>query len=249
MSAPTHARDVRPDDPLVRWMVADRQPPAILAQGGNVAWLGRAARPGEKWVTGLGDEPRVVAELVEALSGDHEVDGVTVTEDAFELLPVALQSPDPGHWCFWTLDPAEAVVGPDVAVDLAMDDPRIGPLLEYSDSAHIFPGNPRLERWVGVLEDDRLVSVAAQVREPSGAAHIVSVCTDPEYRGRGLARQVCLRIMRAAVEERAPMLVLEMYVANEAGRRTYGALGFTEVGRYRSGLLAHALPPRGTSWS
>jgi predicted GNAT family acetyltransferase len=85
------------------------------------------------------------------------------------------------------------------------------------------------------------VTVAAQVTEESGAAHIVSVCTDPQYRGRGLARRACSRIMRSAMDEGAPMLILEMYTANEAGRRAYSALGFTEVGRYASGLLAHAL--------
>ena len=70
-------------------------------------------------------------------------------------------------------------------------------------------------------DGDRLVSVAAQVNEESGAAHLVSVCTDPEYRGRGLARHACTRIMRTAISEGAPMLILEMYVGNEAGRRAY----------------------------
>jgi GNAT superfamily N-acetyltransferase len=176
------------------------------------------------------------------MAAEHEVDGITVCEAAFDLLPEGLRSPDPGHWCLWTLDPARTALGATSAVSLALDDPRIGPLLEYSDSAHIFPGDPRLVRWSGILDGERLVAAAAQVTESSGAAHIVSVCTDPDYRGRGLARDVCTHIMRSAVAEGAPMIVLEMYVANEAGRRAYGALGFVEVGRYMSGLLAHALP-------
>ena len=84
---------------------------------------------------------------------------------------------------------------------------------------------------------DRLVAVAGQITEPSGAAHLVSVCTDPDHRGRRLARQACLGIMHRAVADGAPMLVLEMYAANEAGRRAYSALGFVEAGTYRSGLL------------
>jgi ribosomal protein S18 acetylase RimI-like enzyme len=236
-SQPTRPLQVRPTDPLVRWIVTDEEPPGLIAQGDAVAWMGRASRPGENWVTALGDDPCVVASLVERLDEEHQVDGITVPEDAFALLPDRLRSPDPGHWCLWVLDPADAVLGDTVAIDVALDDPRIAPLLAHSDSAHIFPGNPRLVRWAGVLEGDRLVSVAAQVDEASGAAHIVSVCTDPDYRGRGLAREACMRIMRAAVADGAPMLVLEMYVANTAGRRAYGALGFTEVGRYMSGLL------------
>lgn len=247
----TSPHEARPDDPLVRWMVVrtgvdgagdmsvDR--PGV-AEGTNVAWLGRAARPGERWVTGLGDDPATVVRLVRQIASEHEVDGVTITESAFGHLPPELTSPDPGHWCFWTLDPAEARLGPSTAVDLELDDPRIRPLLEHSDSAHVFPGDPRIVRWTGVEEDGDLAAVAGQVTEPSGAAHLLSVCTHPDRRGRGLAREVCTRIMAAAIADGAPMLVLEMYTANEAGRRAYSALGFTERGRYASGLLAHALP-------
>ena len=234
-------RQVRPTDPLIRWMGGHHPPPALIADGANLAWLGRASRPGESWITGLGDDPDVVARLVVRMAAEHDVDGITVPESVFDLLPARLRSPDPGHWCLWTLDPARAVLGPTSAVELALDDPRIGPLLEHSDSAHIFPGNPRLVRWAGILDGERLVSTAALLTESSGAGHIVSVCTDPDYRGRGLARDVCTWIIRSAIEDGAPMIVLEMYVANEAGRRTYSALGFSEVGRYKSGLLAHVL--------
>ena len=241
-SQPTRPRQVRPSDPLVRWVVTDDEPPDLIAQGDAVAWMGRASRPGENWVTALGDDPHVVVSLVEQLESRNPVDGITVSEGAFAVLPDRLRSPDPGHWCLWVLDPADATLASDDAIDVALDDPRIAPLLAHSDSAHIFPGDPRLVRWAGVLDGDRLVSVAAQVTEESGAAHIVSVCTDPQYRGRGLARHACMSIMKSAIDEGAPMLMLEMYTANEAGRRAYSALGFTEVGRYASGLLAHALP-------
>ena len=123
------------------------------------------------------------------------------------------------------------------AVDLALDDPRIAVLLTHSTSAHIYPGDPRIVRWAGMVDGDRLLSVAGQITERTGAAHIVSVCTDPTVRGRGLARHACSRIIESAIGDEVPMIVLEMYAENEAGRRTYSALGFTEVGRYRSGLL------------
>lgn len=247
MTAPHEAR---PDDPLVRWMVAPggigdlSAGPEAVAEGANVAWLGRASRPGERWVTGLGEDPEAVVRLVARIASEHEVDGVTITESAFGHLPPELTSPDPGHWCFWTLDPADAVLGPSSALELALDDPRIGPLLAHSDSAHIFPGNPRIVRWAGVEQDGALVAVAGQVTEPSGAAHLLSVCTHPDHRGCGLAREACTTVMAAAIADGAPMLVLEMYTANESGRRAYSALGFVERGRYASGLLAHALPPR-----
>jgi ribosomal protein S18 acetylase RimI-like enzyme len=227
----------RPTDPFIRWVVGDHEPPDAVADGPNVAWLGRASKPGESWITGMGDDPRRVVSLVEALHSRHDVDGVTVVDAAFPLLPTHLRSPDPGHWCFWMLDPADVGTVATTSVDLALDDPRIAPLLGHSDSAYIYPGDPRIVRWAGVLDGDRLVSVAGQILERTGAAHIVSVCTDPEFRGRRLAREACAGIMAAAVAEGAPMLVLEMYADNEAGRRAYRALGFVEVGTYYSGLL------------
>lgn len=215
---------------------------AGVAEGRNVAWPGRASRPGERWATGLGEDPRIVARLVVAIAERHAIDGVTVTEEAFDALPAHLRSPDPGRWSFWTFDAAEESLDAEGAVDIAFDDPRIAPLLEHSDSAHVFPGDPRIVRWAGVEEDGRLLSVAGQVTEPSGAAHLLSVCTHPSARGRGLARRVCSHLIERTRADGAPMIVLEMYTANEAGRRLYTALGFRERGRYASGLLAHALP-------
>lgn len=243
--------DVRPDDPLVRWMVAPVGPQAsgelsfsrpCVSEGRNVAWLGRAARPGERWVTGVGEDPDAVVRLVTLIADAHEVDGVTVSESAFGHLPDRLRTPDPGRWCFWVLDDDAPVVDSAGVRALDLDDPRIGPLLTHSDSAHVFPGDPRIVRWSGIEQDGVLVSVAAQITEASGAAHVLSVCTHPDARGRGLARQVCAHVIAAARADGAPATVLEMYTANEAGRRTYSALGFRESGRYASGLLAAVTP-------
>jgi len=230
-------RQLRPTDPFVQWVLGDLEPEVAIADGENVAFLGAAENPGEVWVTALGDDPSACAALVERMAETTPVDGVTVPADAFGLLPSYLRSPDPGHWSFWLNDSGEVPTDEGDAVDLPDDDPRIPRLLAHSRSAYIFPGDLRVVRWVGAVEGDRLLSVAAQRNERTGAAHLCSVCTDPDRRGEGLARHVCARIMRLALAEGAPALVLEMYAYNESGRRTYEALGFREVGRYRSGLL------------
>ena len=235
---------LRPTDPYVQWVLADEEPDVVIERDGCVGWVGGAEMAGEVWGTALGDDDAVCAQLIEELDARQPLDGVTVPEHAFALLPSRLQSPDHGHWCFWIYDPELQPIAESDAVDIAADDPRIGPLLAHSDSAHIFPGDPRAERWVGILDGDRLISVAAQRRETTGAVHICSVCTAPDRRGEGLARRVCARLMQTAVEEGAPAIVLEMYAGNDAGRRTYQALGFREVGRYRSGLLRGGSKPR-----
>jgi len=236
--------ELRPTDEFIRWVLADEQPDVVLLEGDCIAWIGGAEMAGEVWVTALGPDAATCARLVEQLGAQQHIDGITVPEDAFALLPAALQSPDHGHWCFWVHDPALVPLGASDAIDLSDDDQRIAALLEHSDSAHIFPGDERIVRWVGVVEGDELISVAAQRMEVTGAAHIVSVCTAPERRGEGLARRACTRIMKLADAEGAPAIVLEMYVANDSGRRTYEVLGFREVGRYRSGLLRGGSKPR-----
>jgi hypothetical protein len=79
-------------------MVGDVEPPDLVADGTSVAWLGRASRPGESWVTGLGDDPDAVAALVRQLATKHGVDGITVPDDVVGRLPESLRSPDTGHW-------------------------------------------------------------------------------------------------------------------------------------------------------
>lgn len=227
--------EARPSDPYLRWMVSEGDAQHVLTAATSVAWV--EERPTEIWITALSDDPPVAAELVRILAAKVPVDGVTVPEDAFAFLPPGLQSADHGHWSFWALEAGDLATDPDGAIVLQSDDPRIRPLLVHSPSAYTFPGDTRVARWTGVEERGELLSVAGQIREASGAAHIVSVCTHPDWRGRGLAQAACSKLIVEAFAEGAPAVVLEMYADNEAGRRTYQALGFTEVARFRSGLL------------
>ena len=146
-----------------------------------------------------------------------------------------------GHWCMWVLDAnriTEATRGCATGTSiLDPNDSRIDELLRHSESAHIFAGAPGTIRWAGVEKDGRLLAVAGQEVEVSGAAHLVSVCCDPEFRGMGYARAVCSRLVVEADSDGSPVTILEMYAANAAGRALYAAIGFTEVREYRSGLL------------
>jgi predicted GNAT family acetyltransferase len=54
----------------------------------------------------------------------------------------------------------------------------------------------------------------------------------------GYARAVCSRLVVEAVSDGSPVVILEMYAANAAGRALYSAIGFTEAHRYKSGLLS-----------
>lgn len=228
-------RRARPHDPYVRWRADPAADADLVIDGDHVAWTGTTRR-GERWATALGEDMRRLTVLLESLDAAAPLDGITGPEPLVGVLPSRFTGPDPGHWCLWELGEPRALDA-GRAVDLRGDDPRIRPLLEHSSSAYIFPGHPRLVRWTGVEESDALLAVAAHLDDAHGAAHLVSVCTAPQARGRGLARQAMSLLIERAIADHVPAVILEMYVDNPAGARLYRSLGFEEVGRYHSWLI------------
>lgn len=233
---PSHLLRAQPTDPLLRFRVSGLSKGSAARDGDHVGWTSLRGRShGECWATVLGtDQQRVVA-LLEELCAAEPVDGVTVRARHFAGLPERIKGPQPAYWSLFLLDPTQSRrrVSQEcvVAVELPPDDDRIGELLRHSTSAHVFPGDARSPRWAGVIEDDQLVSVAGALREPSGALHIVSVCTHPDARGRRLAEASIAALLTQGE------VYLEMYSSNEQGRSAYERMGFVEVGRYASALL------------
>lgn len=231
----------RPGDPFVKWRLDPSRIEDAVVDGDHVAWT-RLTRDGsERWATALGDDPVRVTALLLALDARAAIDGVTVHADVAGDLPLLLRAPETGHWSLWAM---EATDLPDRTKEFTAaaqvidgEDVRINELLRHSSSAHVFAGDPGVVRWAGVERDGHLVAVAGQEMEASGAAHIVSVCTDPEFRGQGLGRAVCARLVLDAIQSGVEAVILEMYAANSAGRALYRSVGFTEVGTYESGLL------------
>jgi len=247
LSRPRRPHQIRPTDPFLRWRVPQDSASAVVADGSCVAWIDQAHRPHPGWITSLGDDPETVALLVTVLHESHTAAGVTVPVAAEAWLGPEALGDDARYWSLWTLDPE---VGEDdiPAVSLPPEgariaeldplDPRITALLAHSTSAYVLPGDARVSSWVGAEIGSQLACVAAGIREESGAVHLVSLCTDPYWRRRGLASAVCGELISRAREDQAPMVVLEMYSANDSGRATYESLGFEEIGRYRSSALA-----------
>ena len=246
-------RQARPSDPFLRLRMEDPDIGAYAVDGDHVALLRTGRMSGETWVTALGDDPARILALIEELR-PHGFDGVTAHDHVFVQLPDELQGPDPGHWSLWELTSPHslesALVHADVAVSenttahsapptvrLEPDDPRIDPLLEHSSSAYIHAGDPHVEEWRGITDGDALVAVGARVGAAHGRAHLVSICADPAYRGRGLGRAITASLAAEALASGATGVWLEMYADNAVAARAYRAVGFEEMGRYRSALL------------
>ena len=237
----------RPGDPFVEWHLDPRRIQGTVIDRDHVAWTRLGRHGSERWATALGEDPSRVTSLLLALDARAAIDGVTVHEHVLEGLPPFLRPPETGHWSLWVMRASDL---PDRTKEFAAaahvidpDDPRINDLLRHSASAHVFAGDPGVVRWAGVERGAQLVAVAGQESEPSGAAHIVSVCTDPGFRGEGFGRAVCARLVIDAVESGSEAVILEMYAANDAGRALYRSVGFTEAGTYQSGLLRRSSEP------
>jgi ribosomal protein S18 acetylase RimI-like enzyme len=226
-------RQARPADPFLRVRMEDPDVGAYAIDGDHVAFLRTGRMSGETWVTALGDDPARILALIDELRV-YGFDGVTVHDHVFEHLPDDIRGPDPGHWSLWELtgDPASA----RQTVRLDPEDPRIDPLLGHSSSAYIYAGDPHVVEWRGITDGDALVAVGARQASAHGGAHLASICTHPGSRGQGLGRAITAALAAEALKAGAPCVWLDMYADNAAAARTYRAVGFEEMGRYRSAL-------------
>jgi ribosomal protein S18 acetylase RimI-like enzyme len=90
------------------------------------------------------------------------------------------------------------------------------------------PWRPRtytLGTYIGVHDGDRLVAMAGERMRPPGYTEISAVCTDPEYRGRGLAAGLVVELMeRIRARDEIPML--HAAANNKTAVRLYEMLGF-----------------------
>jgi ribosomal-protein-alanine N-acetyltransferase len=78
---------------------------------------------------------------------------------------------------------------------------------------------------VAVRED--AVAGFLVVRKVAGEAEILNLAVAPEWRRRGLARE----LLRTVLDEFQGPVFLEVRESNQAARSTYQALGFVEVTR------------------
>lgn len=231
------------DDPYLRWRAQSELTDPVVVIDDNVGWVWERHWDGnhEGWATVIGDDPEVATRIIDALRARRSFEGVTVRRRILDRLPERLRPVEFGEWCAWTLDPSRVTWDRDVeVVELDRSDRRIDVLLAHSESAYIKSDDESISHWVGIQRDGELMAVAGSHPEPSGAAHIVSVCTHPDARGQRLAEKVCRTLMRIARDEGAPLIYLEMYAGNDAGRRLYERIGMKQAPIFASGLLPTA---------
>jgi ribosomal protein S18 acetylase RimI-like enzyme len=219
------------DDEVVAWAI-----------GAGVAWFTSSRRRrGAGWVTVLA-EPDTVPALVQAAAGARpELSGVTVPAAALPRLPAALRPTEFNlwDWFFTTTAPSPQPGEDAVAWAGAHDEPDIVDLLDADSPRHSArPGDSDVLRWCVMRDvDGRLIACAALTEHVPGVAHLASIVTRRDQRGRGLGRAVTAWITRRLLEEGRPVVTLGMYADNDVARRLYLDLGYVRAEAFASGYL------------
>ena len=207
------------------------------AGGGAVAWMGTDPEERITWLTTHGAPCAVGALLGELLPQLPPRQRLTVPRGTPAHLPawVGLDGTD---WDFrWLRAPPPPQAGEDHVVD-GLDDRAVKALLAAaSPTASAQPGDVAVRRWVGVVRGGELVACAADTSGATGVGHLSSIAVHPSARGAGLGRAVTAALARRLFEEGCDLVTLGIYAHNDAGRRTYDALGFVDDHRYTSGPL------------
>ena len=169
-----------------------------------------------------------------------------VGSSALTVVAGSRRTPPPGWGLEATLDGLQMVATnafvarPDAdAIVLGETD-----VTELSDLvARTEPGPFRHQTWrmgtyLGLRVEGRLVAMAGERMHLPGWTEISAVCTDPDFRGQGLAARL-VRAIGAGIEDHGEQALLHVLAANTAAIRLYEKLGFV-VRRPMTFLLVRA---------
>ena len=80
-------------------------------------------------------------------------------------------------------------------------------------------------RYLGIRRGGALIAMAGERLRPPGSTEISAVCTDPAYRGQGLAARL-VNAVCAGIAHRGERPVLHVLASNRAAIALYERLGF-----------------------
>ncbi|MFE0170859.1 GNAT family N-acetyltransferase [Streptomyces sp. NPDC059002] len=115
-------------------------------------------------------------------------------------------------------DPEAVRLGPD-------DVPEMLDLVERTKPGPFLPHTVELGTYLGIRRAGALVAMAGERLHPPGWTEISAVCTDPAYRGHGLATRLVLAVAHG-IRERGETPFLHTSARNTRAIRLYESLGF-----------------------
>ena len=117
------------------------------------------------------------------------------------------------------------VLGPE-------DVPEMLALIELTDPGPFRTRTIEMGSYLGLRDGDRLIAMAGERCRPPGYVEISAVCTDPAYRGQGLATRL-IRAVAAGIEQTGARPFLHTGGTNTTAIRLYEGLGFTVSNRMK----------------
>jgi ribosomal protein S18 acetylase RimI-like enzyme len=149
---------------------------------------------------------------------------VAVTGTAI-LLPASWQAVATGEGVQMTGN--DVTPAPDEeAVRLTRGDvPDMLALVKRTRPGPFLPRTIELGAYLGIRRDGKLVAMAGERLHPPGWTEISAVCTDPAYRGQGLASRL-VRAVAHGIQHRNETPFLHAAASNTNAIRLYVSLGF-----------------------
>lgn len=128
---------------------------------------------------------------------------------------------------------------PDLEVLTAADVPEILELIARTRPGPYARRTIEMGTYLGLRIDGKLVAMAGERLHPPGWTEISAVCTDAEFRGRGIATRL-IRAVGAGIRARGELPFLHAVAHNTTAIDLYRTLGFTL--RQRSALTVVQAP-------
>lgn len=149
------------------------------------------------------------------------------------IVPITTPHTPPADWevveridAVQLVDDGVRVAGDAEAVRLgAADVPEMMDLVERTQPGPFRPRTVELGTYLGIRRDGALVAMAGERLHPPGWTEISAVCTDPAYRGRGLATRL-VRALTAGIRDRGEQALMHASATNTSAIRLYESLGF-----------------------
>ncbi|WP_055489362.1 GNAT family N-acetyltransferase [Streptomyces sp. TP-A0356] len=105
------------------------------------------------------------------------------------------------------------------------DVPEMLDLVERTQPGPFLPRTIELGTYLGIRRGGALVAMAGERLHPPGWTEISAVCTDPAFRGQGLATRLILAVAHG-IRERGETPFLHTGAGNTNAIRLYESLGF-----------------------
>jgi ribosomal-protein-alanine N-acetyltransferase len=91
--------------------------------------------------------------------------------------------------------------------------------------------------WV-MTHEQQVIGYGIVMMSP-GEAHILNICIDPDYQGRGLGRHLLKHLVHASSRTDIDMVLLEVRRSNVKAKLLYQSEGFHELGVRKAYYPSH----------